>query len=120
MVAAIVVAASSSTKPKNVPTHQSTNDKESLNCSGSTMKVKVIGERVIIILDLSREEYVRFQVPFAVDEATTATATSTTTPARPQEVTTATTTEELVGRFNNQNINVVRAKYYNKVPRATG
>ena len=105
MVAAIVVAASSSTKPKNVPTHQSTNDKESLNCSGSTMKVKVIGERVIIILDLSREEYVRFQVPFTEEEATTTTVRPTTTTARPQEATTSMTTTESAGRFNNRIIN---------------
>jgi hypothetical protein len=34
------------------------------------MKVNVIGERVILLLDLSREEYVCFQVPFAAEEAT--------------------------------------------------
>jgi hypothetical protein len=61
------------------------------------MKVKVIGERVIILLHLSREEYGRFQVPFAAEEATTTTA-------RPQEATTTSTTE-LAGQFNNQIIN---------------
>jgi hypothetical protein len=85
VAASLFAAASSSMNPKNAPTHQSTDDKESSNHSGSTMKVKVIGERVIVLLDLSREEYVRFQVPFTAAEATTTTARPATTTARPQE-----------------------------------
>jgi hypothetical protein len=55
------------------------------------MKVKVIG-RIIVLLDLSREEYGRFQVPFVAEEARTTTARPTTTTARAQEATPNTTT----------------------------
>jgi hypothetical protein len=54
-----VVAASANSEPKKAPTQRSTiatDDKESSECSGYTMKVKVIGERVIVLLNLSREE----------------------------------------------------------------
>jgi hypothetical protein len=77
------------------PLHQSINDKESLDHNDSTMEIKVIGDMVIILLDLSKEEYDCFQVPLAAEEATTTTA-------RPQEATDQTTgTMELAGRFNN-------------------
>jgi hypothetical protein len=70
------------------------------------MKVKVIGERIIVLLGLSREEYGRFQVPFVAEEARTTTARPTTTTARTQEATANTmTTTELAGRFNNRIIN---------------
>jgi hypothetical protein len=102
---AVAVAASADSEPKKAPTQRSTtatDDKESLNHSDSTMKVKVIGERIIVLLD-PREEYGRFQVPFVGEEAITTTARPTTTTARAQEATAnTTTTTELAGRFNNR------------------
>jgi hypothetical protein len=53
--------ASAGTEPKKALTHPN-------------MKVKVMGERVVILLDMSREEYVCFQVPCMAEDATTTTA----------------------------------------------
>jgi hypothetical protein len=54
----------------------------------------VTGQRVVLLLDLSREKCAHVQVPFAAEEATTTTARPSTRTARSQEATTRTTTDQ--------------------------